>query len=195
MDHPAQFWDVDRYFYGCRDNPCQNRRQVLDQYIAFLERVFPRRCCDSDERVTSRLPSPDKLVFERPYCPICREFAEDQNTTIDLECIPTLKATYDSRKGKNKKTSIKIYQGIVDRCLRPTHGIFFGLKGCRQFRRACDKNCRDPIMRNCGPAFLLRKALQAMPEEVLDQPVSNSTFGLPFVLDQTDINIRDRALL
>jgi hypothetical protein len=32
--NPSVFWDIDRYFYGLDQNPCQNRRQVLEQYCA-----------------------------------------------------------------------------------------------------------------------------------------------------------------
>lgn len=40
IDNPAQFWDVDRYFYGST-NPCRNRRQVLEQYCQYWNKHIP----------------------------------------------------------------------------------------------------------------------------------------------------------
>lgn len=193
MDHPAQFADVDRYLYGCQENPCQTRRQVLDQYIAFLEQTYPRRCCDSDERPTSRLSPSPNIVHERPHCRLCRELAtienpsdaydddimdDDNGTGTDYENGNVNGGNNESniidskaiqKKQRRQRPGVKIYQGVVDRALKPVANIFFGLKGSKGFRRACDRNCRDLTMRNCGPAFILRKALQVMPPEALDQ--------------------------
>ena len=55
-DRPADLADVDRYFYGENSNPCYNRRDLMNRYISFLEREYPRRCCDDDETLTI-LPS------------------------------------------------------------------------------------------------------------------------------------------
>jgi tRNA-dihydrouridine synthase A len=161
MDHPAQFWDVDRYFYGCRENPCRNRRELLEHYCEYLERTYPRRCCDTDDRVTSRIPAP-KVVHNRPYCSICQEFAtttKDTPTTVEDE----------EEIENHAKPIIKIYPGVIDRSLRPVFNLFFGIPGSNRFRRACNSNSRDLKMRNCGPAFLLRKAMQHVPAHVLDQ--------------------------
>lgn len=72
IENPAQFWDVDRYFYGST-NPCQNRRQVLEQYCQYLEQTYPRRCCDDDERITTKIPAPTPVVRYHEYCNVCRE--------------------------------------------------------------------------------------------------------------------------
>ena len=162
MDHPAMFWDVDRYFYGERYNPCQNRRQVLLKYCEYLERTYPRRCCDRDERCTTRLPVPD-VVMVREYCDICRDTYVGQDKDEDgsepirvdeeLERVPIT----------------KISSRIIDRALKPIHGMFFGLPKNRVFRRACDDLGRDLALRNCGPGFILRKAMETMPAKILDQ--------------------------
>ncbi|CAB9530851.1 dihydrouridine(20/20a) synthase [Seminavis robusta] len=160
MDHPAQFWDVDRYLYGCPSNPCPNRRQLLESYCQYLERVYPRRCCDDDDRVTMRIPSPPNLVHHSPWCPHYKENSKCHGNNSNKS----------SNKSKTKTTTIKISSCVMDRCFKPVYGVFFGIPGSRTFRRAIDVNSRDQKRRNCGPAFLLRKAMQVMPSELLDQP-------------------------
>ena len=157
MDNPSMFWDVDRYFYGEDSNPCQNRRQVLVQYCEYLERTYPRRCCDDDERCTTRIPVPDFVVTtERQFCDICREmYGGIENETASSVIVQQHKTKISSR--------------IVDRALKPIHGIFFGLQKNRSFRRACDELSRDTSIRNCGPGFILRKAMETMPAMILDQ--------------------------
>lgn len=155
MDNPSMFWDVDRYYYGAVSNPCQNRREVLVQYCEYLERIYPRRCCDDDERCTTRIPVPD-VVNERQYCDICREmYGGRENETTSSVVVKTHKTKISSR--------------IVDRALKPIHGIFYGLRKNRAFRRACDELSRDTSIRNCGPGFILRKAMETMPAMILDQ--------------------------
>ena len=72
MENPSLFWDVDRYFYGMAENPCQNRRQVLLEYCHYLEETYPRRCCDHDDRITYRFPPPNVQRKRHDlYCRIC----------------------------------------------------------------------------------------------------------------------------
>ena len=163
MDNPSQFWDVDRYFYDRPRNPCQNRTQVLEQYCHYLDQTYPRRCCDDDdEQVTSRIPAP-KVIFQKPYCPICREYrSNDRKDTHDDKSN-----SFNNHTGRTSK--IKITSRVVDRSLKPVLGIFFRQPGSKTFRRECDLLSRDTEVRNCGPAFILYKALQVMKPEVLDQ--------------------------
>jgi hypothetical protein len=66
-------------------------------------------------------------------------------------------------------TKPKISSRIIDRALKPVHGMFFGLPKNRSFRRACDELSRNIALRNCGPGFILRKAMLTMPAKILDQ--------------------------
>jgi len=160
MDHPSMFWDVDRYFYGESCNPCQNRREVLIQYCIYLERTYPRRCCDNDERCTTRIPVPDVDVRDQEYCTICKSmYLGDEMRESSVVILDTTSIT----------TKPKISSRIIDRALKPVHGMFFGLPKNRSFRRACDELSRNIALRNCGPGFILRRAMLTMPAKILDQ--------------------------
>jgi len=171
IDHPAQFWDVDRYFYGCATNPCRNRRELLEAYCLYLERTYPRRCCDSDERVTSGIPAP-QVYHERPWCSTCRQLLADNNgngTTGGTDVSTSSSVLLRDKPKVTSSIKVKICSGVIDRSFKHVLGIFFGLPGSKKFRRACDVNSRNLTIRNCGPAFLLRKSMQSMPAELLDQ--------------------------
>jgi len=167
MENPAMFWDIDKYFYGASSNPCQTRRDALIQYCEYLETVYPRRCCDNDERVTSRIPSPKvEMNVNSGGCPIC---------SCTYKPAPNVKTEQlNDIAQPSSKAKIKITSRVVDRSLRPILGIFFGLRKSKQFRRECDKLSRDKTIRNCGPGFILRQVLLAMPSEILDQPFTKT---------------------
>jgi len=79
IENPAMFSDVDRYFYGEATNPCQNRRQALEKYCEFLERRYPRRCCDDaseDKEVTTCYNVTEQMSHPRDDggCSICEVF-------------------------------------------------------------------------------------------------------------------------
>jgi len=158
MDNPSLFWDVDRYFYNHTANPCQNRRHVLEQYCDYLEQTYPRRCCDSDERMTLKIPVPE-VVHERECCDVCRDVYGNENTSSS--------ATDNHAAGKPRKA--KISSRVIDRSLKPVLGIFFGLPKAKVFRRVCDDLSRDAVVRNCGPGYILRKAVRVVPDEILNQ--------------------------
>jgi tRNA-dihydrouridine synthase A len=162
IDNPSIFWDVDRYFCGLESNPCQNRRQVFEKYCLYLEELYPRRCCDKDDRATFKIPVPD-VIRECEYCHVCRDVYEgkDGAKTVVVEPIPK-----DHSKGATKT---KITSRIIGRALKPVRGMFYGLPKSKVFLRACDKLCMDTSVRNCGPGFILRMALRVMPDRVLDQ--------------------------
>lgn len=170
MENPAMFWDIDRYFYGETSNPCQTRREALDKYCMYLEQTYPRRCCDNDDRVTSRIPSPTNVqkFVNSGGCDICKCFY-GQGIPIDGLLLGQQQIGKQQQQQK-----IKITSRVIDRSLRPALGIFFGLRSSKAFRRECDRLSRDKIIRNCGPAFILRKALSVMPSEALDQPFAKT---------------------
>jgi len=157
IDNPAIFWDADRYFYGMDRNPCQNRRQVLEQYASYLEALYPRRCCDLDDQITHRIPVP-QIKQLRPYCPICRDIyqtGEEKEREEETEF-----------KQKNK---LKISNRLVGRSLKPIRGLFYGLPGGKVFLRLLDSMARNITIRNCGPGYILRRVIQEMPGDLLDQ--------------------------
>jgi len=164
-ENPAMFWDVDRYFYGEESNPCGNRREVLEKYCQYLELTYPRRCCDNDERKTSRLPAPRVEMFTSGGCSICKEFyGEEGRSDKNISChMPRMNK--DTHCAKEKITS-----RAIGRCLKPVRGLFYGLRGGKRFRLECDRLNRNTRVRNCGPGYILRKVMSEIPEELLDAP-------------------------
>ena len=162
IDNPAIFWDADRYFYGMERNPCQNRRKVLEQYASYLETLYPRRCCDLDDQITYRIPVP-QIKQLRPYCPICRDLYQTGEEKEGEDEIMTLTPEF---KQKNKS---KIANRLVGRSLKPIRGLFYGLPGGKVFLRLLDSTARNITIRNCGPGYILRRVIQEMPDDLLDQ--------------------------
>ena len=159
MENPAMFWDVDRYFYGEESNPCQTRREVLEKYCEYLERTYPKRCCDDDDRKTSRLPAPSVDMRSDGGCYLCQEFYGSGEQIKN-----------DPEGAIRKQQKEKITARAIGRCLKPVRGLFFGLPKGKQFRLECDRMNRDTKIRNCGPGYILRKIMTSMPQELLDQP-------------------------
>eukprot|EP00593_Proboscia_inermis_P001462 CAMPEP_0171300252 /NCGR_PEP_ID=MMETSP0816-20121228/9034_1 /TAXON_ID=420281 /ORGANISM="Proboscia inermis, Strain CCAP1064/1" /LENGTH=507 /DNA_ID=CAMNT_0011776593 /DNA_START=82 /DNA_END=1605 /DNA_ORIENTATION=+ len=165
MDNPCMFWDVDRFFYGEVGNPCQNRREVMIKYCEYLERTYPRRCCDNDERTTFCIPAPN--VTKKLYgtngggCDICKEFYGE------LLCFgqKELMQAVSTKSGK-----VKISSRVIDRALKPIYAIFFGLPMKKAFQRECDRLSKELNVRNCGPGYMIRKAMHIIPVTVLDAP-------------------------
>jgi len=184
VDDPCLFHDVDRYFYGEASNPCKNRREVLVQYCDYLERLYPRRCCDSDERITYEYPPPPGIINERDYCCICAdvygpvaagETGLDGKGTSDWSGVATLTTDKEDEVACLEKKTIRgkpkprIASRIIGRCLKPVQGLFLGIPNSRVFRRVCDNLGQDATIRNCGPGYILRKAMMAVPSDILDK--------------------------
>ena len=190
-DRPADLAAVDRYFYGEPTNPCGNRREVMEKYISFLEKVYPRRCCDDDEMITmigmAGYNNNMKIVPNRQFCSVCQEFRshnneddlcvstlENADIAVELETSSFVDHQQEVKKRRAQRHAkykgCKIVTGIIDRALRPTWGILSGEKGNSAFRRASEDLCRCINVRNCGPGFVLWKAMQAAPDEIWDKP-------------------------
>jgi len=193
-DRPADLADVDRYFYGETSNPCNSRRELMQKYILFLERVYPRRCCDDDETITLEMVTEMQTPFipKRQCCSICQEF-RDQNSKgiaspievgtiapsenslgIDPSTVTSAKRQ-QRQSGKRSKRhekydGAKIVTRIVDRALQPTWGILAGEAGQKMFRRVSHQLSREKTVRNCGPAYILWKAMQSVSDDVWDKP-------------------------
>lgn len=165
MDAPSMFWDIDRYFYGEASNPTNNRKEALEKYCEYLEHTYPRRCCDDDERITSRIPAPKVEMFSNVGCEICRVYYGNKecNDEKDQRRIP-----------KESSPKMKITSYVIDRSLKPILNMFFGQRKSKQFRRECDRLSRDKAIRNCGPGFILRSALSTMPCKLLVQPFAKT---------------------
>ena len=186
-DRPADLHDIDRYYYGEESNPCSNRMELMEKYISFLERVYPRRCCDDDETVTLGMVKdmPQVIKPERQYCDICQEF-RGQNDYETCDNIPpntnhstastksnTMAQTKQSgRRSKRhmKYEDCKIVSRIIDRALAPTHSILNGVKGKKTFLQTAHHLSRCKKVRNCGPGFILYKAMQSVPTSIWDEP-------------------------
>ena len=196
MDNPSLFWDVDRYFYEEASNPCRNRREVLLKYCDYLERIYPGRCRDNDDRVTFRIPAPC-VTRVRNFCDVCEETYKaaptknvaDVDHAGERESARSLPGAGFSnnpsesfrRKHQRNCPGAKISSRVIDRALKPISGIFFGLPSSKAFRRACDKLSRDLRVRNCGPGFIVRKAIEIVPCALLDQDFIKNEDNLAFV--------------
>lgn len=163
-DNPCLMWDIDRYFYGEATNPCQNRWQVLTQYLDYIETVIPRRCCDTDPRDTRRLPTPFAVKSDYTCCPYCMGFGSssmrhDQDEVIEPDCIAPL--DYGGTKPK-------ITSHIYSRVLRPLIGILNGIPRAKTFRREFDRILQQEArFRNCGPSAVIRRSIRVIDREHL----------------------------
>ena len=170
MENPSLFWDIDRYFYDLSSSPCRNRREVLDRYLHFIECTYPRRCCDNDPRKTVNIPSPN-VIFHSQHCFICQEFFVNPEQIIPKQMRLSLAST--------NCRELKISSRVIDRSLKPILGIFFGLPKSKTFRRVCDQLSRDQKVRNCGPAYIIKKALTSVPAYILDEDFIRTEETLP----------------
>jgi len=59
---------------------------------------------------------------------------------------------------------------VIDRALQPTLGILFGLPGNSKFRRELHRLSRDMEIRNCGPGYILKRAMMCVSKDVWDRP-------------------------
>lgn len=162
MDNPCILWDIDRYFYGEKCNPCRTRREILERYCTFIERMYPRRCCDQDPRVTSKITDPKNWTFEYDACQLC---ADLQSTTFLSMKRPLSVAPQSYGTGNG----VRVATIVMDRCIKPINNIFCGQPSSKLFRQEVNRLARDLTVRNCGPAALIARALSIVPAELLDQ--------------------------
>ena len=183
MNNPAMFHDVDRYFYGEKQNPCKTRKEALFHYCQYLESVYPRRCCDTDVHVTMNINTSKvtKMSQTQNFCWICTNLYNGKTHIYQYEWCnhekcSKLKINVGKPIASSSKPTMKskISSGVIDRSLKPILGIFYGLKCSKSFRRVCDQLSRNLLIRNCGPGFILRLALLSVPEEFLDQIFTNT---------------------
>ena len=166
MDNPAIFADADRYFYGLEKNPCRNRREAFDRYCEYLEELYPRRCCDSDDEITYKLPVPNVRARKGQYCQVCGP--------LYLKEKYTEPASSDEPEIVKPTGKPKIASRLIGRALIPIRGMFFGLPKSKLFNQHLDRLARDLKVRDCGPGYMIRKALEVVPPYILDQDFSTS---------------------
>ena len=181
-DHPAALATIDTDFYGEPSNPCNNRRDLMNRYIQFLERVYPRRCCDDDATITLGMvdEKTNVIVNNKEYCDVCG--AVNDVRVEEIAAAPKPSATLQISRLSGKRSNrhqrnnggTKIVSRVIDQSLQPTLGILYGVIGNGSFRRELHRLSRDSTVRNCGPAFILKKAMQCVPCEVWDQPFNNT---------------------
>ena len=179
MDDPCLFHNTDKYFFNEASNPCTTRREVLAKYCLWLEKTYPRRCCDSDERITFEYPAP-QVTHEQDYCNICVEIYGPEQINSKISANENIVANVRSKDGndekmpecqkKKEKTRPKMSSRIIARSLKPVQGVFAGIPDTREFRRRCDTLGQNDAMRNCGPGFLLRMAMRSVNDDALDRP-------------------------
>ncbi|CAD7937145.1 unnamed protein product [Amoebophrya sp. A120] len=123
-------------------------------------------------------------------CPICRclysvpsEQRNDQTSKAiedaTAQAIETLKSSdkeflalgvKQSRKNRHNNPNVKVSSGCVARCLKPVLGLFCNLPGNKQFRRDLDVFSRDLYVRNCGVAYIIRRCMSRLSNDLLDMP-------------------------
>lgn len=170
MDDPCSIACVDSTFYDQPD-PCRTRREVIESYCAYLESIYPRRCCDDDPRPTTHFPG-FKTERHRDFCGHCLcIYGQDGMGSLSVAKTRLTEPLADGSHRVNRHTSVKISSFVIDRSLKPIRGIFHGCPGTRGFRRHLDRLSRDPALRDCGPGFMVRVATSAMPAALLDQDI------------------------
>jgi hypothetical protein len=166
------------------------------QYCAILNKLYPPRCCDDNPEITHQLPSPILVRHTRTrtsHCSVCgyNNGNESEHENIDDNTLTTttiknancsngdhhyhqhLSQQQQQQPPPPPPLRIKITSQVVDRSLRPFLGMFFQQPGAKPFRRACHVASRDLRIRNCGPAFILQRAVveSGLSSSVLDEPI------------------------
>ena len=185
MDNPCALADVDRYFFGEEENPCRTRRELIEKYAQWIEKIYPRRCCDDDPTVTlGRIVGGSPCIPRvRSCCSVCKEYyenSEEDETRIsdtngeenqDANLANDSQFTMSQRRHKRhsqKSPGSKMVSSVIDRPLKPILGVFAGLPGNAKFRREIHRLSRDMSVRNCGPGYVLRKATECISNDILD---------------------------
>mmetsp|Transcript_33997 Transcript_33997/g.50759 ORF Transcript_33997/g.50759 Transcript_33997/m.50759 type:complete len:658 (-) Transcript_33997:19-1992(-) len=214
-DDPSSLAKVDTYFYGESSNPSLCRRDVLEQYARYLEKVYPQRCYDDDDMITIGRRKGDWKRkyndYRRRSCHVCQDIygpttnAPSDETNSDDEDeekkegengdnngaitsnhskntsqLPSQQQTQSLKRYrrhilKNKSSSSsqqpkKIVSRVIDQALKPTLGILYNQKGNSKFKRTLHELSRDGNIRNCGPGYILRKAMMCVEDDIWDKP-------------------------
>ena len=171
-ENPCLLADIDRYFYG-ETNPCQTRRDIVNQYCEYLERVYPRRCCDQQEFSTSTIVGQEEILFEFDCCHACADiYYPDAAKSLEDEDGHGMTSTVSIAPEGYRQGAPKVKAYVLSRAARPIQPVFYGQPKGKTFSRECERLIRDAHFHNCGPGAIIRRALRAMPDELLDQPLT-----------------------
>jgi len=188
MDNPCALADVDRYMFGEDENPCRTRRELIEKYARWIEKEYPRRCCDDDPTVTLGrvVGGSANIPRVRSCCSVCQEYykndeeeensmsnesGEENQYVCNTSSASDSQFTMSQRRHKRhvqKSPGSKMVSSVIDRPLKPILGVFAGLKGNAKFRREIHRLSRDMTVRNCGPGYVLRKAVECISSDILD---------------------------
>ena len=69
------------------------------------------------------------------------------------------KLSAKSKRAIFEEQGIKISTGVICQAMKPLLGIFNGKSGNKAFRFELDVLTKDLVVRNCGPAFVLKICL------------------------------------
>ena len=162
MEQPAVLARVDTDFYGATTNPSRNRRQVLQDYCDYLQHWHPPTC--QSTTTTRSLQSGDEENHStshqaKVFCPNCGyDGTGALSSSTSLVTPPQVPQPQPVKSAKH-----------LGRMLKPTMGLFHGVKqGGRSWTRILQALGRDPHFIQCGPALVLRLAVERMPAELLD---------------------------
>jgi len=197
MDTPCIFADADRYFYGCEENPCSTRRELLEKYCCYLDKLIPPQVeklpdiplvvdnggagdTDQDEEVANNLSEKKPVssgnsivqqhVIEQKYADLFEKTLPSRTPESEINTELVM-----NKKMLKKRLESKITAGEVCRAMKPLIGLFHGLPGTRNFRRELDRLCKSLEYRDCGPGFILRYCyLRNVPDEILDAPLART---------------------
>eukprot|EP00929_Paragymnodinium_shiwhaense_P098646 TRINITY_DN60132_c0_g2_i2.p1 TRINITY_DN60132_c0_g2~~TRINITY_DN60132_c0_g2_i2.p1 ORF type:complete len:459 (+),score=105.30 TRINITY_DN60132_c0_g2_i2:284-1660(+) len=121
MNNPSMLWDTDRAIYGEAARKPLTRRQLLEEYCEYLDRVHP--------------------------------------------------------PGDTQRSV-----GVVHLAVKPTLGVYCGIRGNKVFRATLDVVMRTKENRDRGPGFCIREAMRAVEERepgVSDFPIVQTELYKP----------------
>ena len=173
MDDPIGFATLDCDFFGDTQNPSQNRRQVLERYAGYLAKLYPRRCGDvwNDKSRRDTVRPPGIVPLQDYYCPHCQ---------CGIQARPPEEQPSAGDDSSSSSPPVLIHRHVIGRALKPVQGIFCGIPGMvKPWRRLLQQAMSDKACLNCGPGFLLQRAVQRL-REGGDERVSahlDRTFG------------------
>ena len=127
---------------------------------------FPHRCCNGDARKNARIPTPKVEMFTSRGCTVCKEFYGDgDDDGVGRTDISTEErdALFKEQAAKEKLTT-----AAIGRSLTPIQGLLFGIHSGKCFKIQCNKLAKDRRVQNCGPGYIVRKAMATIPDKLLD---------------------------
>mmetsp|Transcript_31331 Transcript_31331/g.62102 ORF Transcript_31331/g.62102 Transcript_31331/m.62102 type:complete len:153 (-) Transcript_31331:35-493(-) len=120
--------------------------------------------------MTYRFPAPE-VVRTRHCCDVCRtEYGGDGadgggGNSDDNGCATPA----PPKRSKTPPPKVKVSSKIVGRSLKPVATMLHGMPNQKAFKKALDRLGQDKKIRNCGPGFILRKAMETVQPGLLEK--------------------------